>query len=74
MFIKFKFVRSLGINMVGANCVRPRAVTDRPYKSYRTVFVKFKFYELLANILSYKRILRNKDPADKKPEGQMTFR
>ena len=30
-------------HIVGANCVRPRAVTDRPYKFYRKRFAKFKF-------------------------------
>ena len=35
---------SLGINIVVANCVRPRATNSRPYKFYPTVFIKFKFF------------------------------
>ena len=33
-------------DIVGANCVRPRAVTDRPYIFFRKLFVKFKFVKL----------------------------
>ena len=33
-------------NIVGAHCVRPRAVTDRPYIFFRKSFIKFRFIAL----------------------------
>ena len=33
----YRFCRTVPITIVGANCVRPRAVTDRPYEFYQTL-------------------------------------
>ena len=39
----YSFVEWFTINIVGAHCVRPWAVTDRPYIFFRKLFAKFKF-------------------------------